>query len=144
MHEVFTVEKRQGKPVIIGRALFDEWFRKHPDDTRFSVKWTIQGHRRSNKQNAYYWAVVVKSYQAGALEAWGEYKSAEACHDDLKANCLYTEVINEATGQIIRTIGSTCENGTAEQEAYHDRCRALIFDYFNIIVPLPGDDLQLF
>lgn len=144
MAETFTVEKRNGNPVIIGRILFDQWLSRWPDDTRFSVKWTVQGNKRSNRQNAYYWAVIVKSYQIGALEAWGEYKSSDDCHADLKANCLVTERLNEATGQIIRTIGSTTENATQEQEAYHDRCRALIHEFFGINVPLPGDTTELF
>ena len=144
MAESFTIEKRNGAPVIIGRPLFNEWFRKFPDETRFTVSFTRQGRKRSNQQNAYYWGVIVKSYQHGCREAWGEYRSMEQAHHDLKANCLVHERVNEATGQIIRTIGSTTENDTFDQEAYHDRCRQLIQEYFGIAVPLPGEVLEMF
>jgi hypothetical protein len=144
MAEQFTIEKREGKPVIIGRPLFDQWFSKFSNGTRFSVRWTKQGNSRSNQQNAYYWAVIVKSYQMGAYEMWGEFRSLNMCHDDLKANCLTTEVYNEATGMVIKTVGSTTDNDTFEQEQYHERCRQLIYDYFGIHVPMPNEDIQLF
>jgi hypothetical protein len=139
MPQEFTIEKRGNVPVILGRPLFDEWFRKYPDQTRFSVVFTRQGHKRSNSQNAYYWAVIVKSFQYGALEEWGEYKDEDQCHETLKANCLFIERLNEKTGEVIRDIGSTRDNDTWDQETYHDKCRKLIYEFFGIDVPLPNE-----
>lgn len=140
MPHQFTIEKREGnQPAILGRSLFNEWFRKYADGTRFSVVFTRQGHRRSNSQNAYYWAVIVESFRHGALQEWGEYIDKQDAHETLKANCLYTEKINETTAEVIRIIGSTTENDTWDQEEYHDKCRNLIHEFFNIVVPLPGE-----
>lgn len=140
MPQTFTIEKREGNiPVILGRPLFNEWLRKYPDGTRFSVAFTRQGNRRSNRQNGYYWAVIVESFRHGALQEWGEYIDKQDAHETLKANCLYTERVNETTGEVIRITGSTGSNDTWDQEEYHEKCRNLIHEFFGIEVPLPGE-----
>lgn len=139
MPQEFTIEKRENKPVILGRPLFNEWFRKYPDGTRFSVVFTRKGNRRTHSQNAYYWAVIVESFRHGALQEWGEYIDKQEAHESLKSNCLYHEKINETTGEIIRIIRSTTENDTWDQDEYHTKCRNLIYEFFGIDVPLPGE-----
>jgi len=140
MPESFQIIKRQGKPVIQGKEMFDEWFRKYPEDTVFTAVFTRKGHTRSVKQNSYYWGVIVDSFRYGALEQWGEYLSKQDAHETLKANCLFQEKVNESTGEVIRIIGSTTDNDTYDQETYHDKCRKLIYEYFGIDVPLPNEE----
>jgi len=139
MPQEFTIEKRGNTPVILGRPLFNEWFRKYADGTRFSVVFTRKNHNRSNSQNSYYWAVIVDALRYGMLEQWGEYRDKQDAHEILKANCLYQEKVNETTGEIIRIIGSTTDNDKWDQEEYHEKCRRLIQDYFGIEVPLPNE-----
>lgn len=94
---------------------------------------------RSLAQNAYYHGVIVSSFIQAAEEEWGKKFSHDQAHEILKVNCLFEEKVNEQTGEIIRIPGSTTENDTFDQEAYHDRCRRLISDYFNFTVPLPNE-----
>lgn len=144
MPESFHIIKRQGKPVIQGRPMFEEWFRKYPEDTVFNAVFTRKGNSRSGNQNRYYWGVIVESFRHGAKEEWGEFLSKQDAHETLKANCLFQEKVNETTGEIIRIIGSTTENDTWDQEEYHDKCRNLIQEFFGITVPLPGEQMEIF
>lgn len=137
--ETFTIEKRSDVPFILARPLFMEWFKKYPDGTRFEVGFKRIGNSRSQNQNRYYWGVIVESFRHGALQEWGEYMGKDEAHNTLKANCLYTEKVNEETGEIFRVIGSTTDNDTLDQETYHEKCRQLIHNAFNIVVPLPNE-----
>lgn len=139
MPENFIIEKKGDKPIIIGRVMFDQWFSQFPDETRFTVEFRKLGKSRTNRQNSYYWAVIVKSFQIGALEQWGEYLSPDDCHFTLKAKFMAVDKVNEDTGEVISVIGSTSDNDTWDQEEYHDKCRKLIYDFFNIAVPLPNE-----
>lgn len=103
---------------------------------------TKQYSRNSKQQRGYYWEVIVRYYQRGVLEQWGEEKSLENCHEDLKANCNYTEHFDEKSNKVIRSINSS-EGNTVEREDYHERCRKLIYTFFNLVVPLPNEDLTI-
>lgn len=137
--ESFTIEKRNQSPFILARPMFMEWFRGFPEGQRFSMEIKPIKPNRSNQQNSYYWKVIVESFRHGALEEWGEYMGKEEAHNTLKANCLYTEKVNEETGEVFRFIGSTTDNDTSDQEVYHEKCRQLIYNAFNIVVPLPNE-----
>lgn len=56
----------------------------------------------------------------------------------------FEEVYNEKTGSILRKVKSTTENTTVMQEEYHQRCREFIQEWFNIEVPLPNEQTELF
>ena len=99
--------------------------------------------KRSNNQNAYYWGVVIPIIQDALLSTWGEVRNKEFTHEFLKANCGYKEVVNEETGEIIRVPKSTTDNTTTEQEIYHDACRQLAQEFFNVTIPLPNEELTL-
>ena len=99
--------------------------------------------KRSNNQNAYYWGVVIPIIQDALLSTWGEVRNKEFTHEFLKANCGYKEVVNEETGEIIRVPKSTTDNTTTEQEIYHDACRQLAQEFFNVTIPLPNEELKL-
>ncbi|TWP23108.1 hypothetical protein ETU10_08410 [Apibacter muscae] len=102
-----------------------------------------EGKKRSNPQNAYYWGVIVPLIQEGIFNEWGEYMSKEQVHEMLKYNCNYKEIVNENTGEIIRSVRSTSDNSTITQEDYHEKCRRLAFNYFNVEIPLPNEELTL-
>ena len=110
------------------------------------VKITIEKlyKQRSLRQNGYYWSVIILYFQQGANEKWGEYKDSKECHNELKKECNWKEVVNINTGQIHKSIQSTRNLTTVEFEEYEERCRRLIFDYFGLNVPLPNEPLQMF
>jgi hypothetical protein len=100
-------------------------------------------NKRSNRQNAYYWGVIIPIMQNAIKVEWGELYNKEQVHELLKANCNYEEIVNENTGEIIRRIKSTTENNTNAQEEFHNCCRELAKDYFNTTIPLPNEDIRL-
>ena len=61
-------------------------------------------NKRSNKQNAYYWGIIVPIFQNCIREDWGEIMNIKEVHDFLKYNCNFREKVNEDTGEIIRVI----------------------------------------
>ena len=112
-------------------------------DSSVVVEIAKKRKHRSNNQNRYYWSVVVQYFKQGVLEMWGENIDSQQAHEYLKLHCNYKELINESTGEVIKLPKSTTENNTLEFEEYLDRCRKLIYEYFNIVVPLPNEQSEL-
>lgn len=95
---------------------------------------------RSNNQNRYYWGVIVRVLKAAILEAWGDDLSSDEVHDILKKECNYIERVNVSTGEILKIPRSTTNQSTVEAEDYYERCRRWIYEWFNLVVPLPNED----
>lgn len=106
---------------------------------------TIQkaGKRRSNNQNAYYWGIVLKYLQLGIKESWAEVWELEKCHEFCKIQFNVEERYDENTGEVLLIPKSTTENTTTAQEEYHDKIRKFIFEWFNIQVPLPNEEITI-
>lgn len=100
-------------------------------------------HQRSNEQNRYYWGVIVKSWQEILKQEWGEYRSLNEVHEFLKQNLNYEEKICELTGEVLTLSKSTTKNDTKQQEEYHERCRQLAFENFQIMIQLPNEQTNL-
>jgi hypothetical protein len=98
---------------------------------------------RSLSQNAYYWGVVIPIWQNIFKTEWGEFYSKEETHEFLKYNCNYIEKVNENTGEIIRLSKSTTQNSKMDQEDFHLQCRQLAEEMFNIIIPLPNEQITI-
>jgi len=118
---------------------------KNLAQTKCSVVIEISKKRkqRSMSQNKYYWGVVIQFFKDGALDMWGENLDSEQCHEYLKTHCNFKEFVNENTGEVIKMPQSTTDANTLEFEEYLDRCRKLIYTYFNIVVPLPNEQTEL-
>jgi hypothetical protein len=106
--------------------------------------------RRTNKQNRYYWGVIVEIWKGILREEWGEVLSADDVHSFLKSNLNFESVVdfetgelmtNPINGEVIRKPKSTAENTTKSQENYHEACRQLAWEMFKVIIPLPNEDL---
>ena len=100
---------------------------------------TIQSkHKnRTNKENAYYWGVVVVIASACLSSANGCHVGGDNAHEILKMKCNPDTKIVAG----IETIyGSSTKNlTTVDFEAYCQRCRDFLYEYFNAIVPLPNE-----
>lgn len=101
------------------------------------------GKKRSNNQNAYYWGVLIPILQNCFKENWGEIWSKEKVHDFCKMQFNFIERINESTGEILRVPKSTTENTTTKQEELHSEIRNFIFEWFDVNVPLPNENIIL-
>lgn len=100
--------------------------------------------RRSTEQNNYYWGCIVNVLIDAIKEEWGDIYSKEKAHLLLKANVNFKEKVNEGTGEIIRITKTTTTHNTIEQEEYHENCRRFIEEWFNVKVPLPNEQIQIF
>ena len=56
---------------------------------------------------------------------------------------LFSERINEDTGEILKIPKSTTENTTSDQEDYHTEIRQFMLEYFNVNCPLPNEQIYL-
>ena len=100
-------------------------------------------NKRSNQQNNYLWAVLYPITQQAIKNEWGEVWNIEKVHEFYKIQFNVIEKVNEDTGQIIKLPKSTTENTTTQQEEYHLQIREFLQEWFNIIAPLPNENLTL-
>jgi len=99
--------------------------------------------KRSIKQNSYYWSVIVPIWQKALKESQGEIFNNEEVNYFLKYNFNGDDIINEDTGEALKFAKSSTANTTNDQEEFHKRCRDVAYDMFNIVIPLPNEDLKL-
>jgi hypothetical protein len=101
---------------------------------------TIEPRRstRSNQQNKWYWACLVRAFGEYMRDQDYDITSDDECHEFLKARFLATTVVNKTTGEVLgRRVKSTTELTTEQFSDYCERCRAWMADFFGIIVPVP-------
>lgn len=99
--------------------------------------------QRSINQNAYYWGVIVEIVRGCLHDLTGDVYTKEETHEFLKAKFLFKEVVNEATGEIINVPKSTTENSTTDCEVYHEEIRRFALSFFDTIIPLPNEQLEI-
>jgi len=99
--------------------------------------------KRSIPQNSFYWGVLIPIFQELINDNWGEIKSAEETHEILKFACNYDEKINTETGEIIRVPQSTTILTTTGFIEYNQKLKQLAMDYFNTVLPEPGEQLTM-
>ena len=99
--------------------------------------------RRSIPENRYYFGVVIQIWKDLIYDEWGETWSSEQTHEFLKSHCNFKEMPNKATGEIINIPLSTADLKTVEFEEYLEKCRRLAYDFFNVQIPLPNEQLTL-
>lgn len=107
--------------------------------------------QRSDRQNRYYWGVLVEHWRNLLREEWGEILAPDEVHEFLKTNLNYEEFVDEETGEVminsttgspIRKPKSTKENTTMSQEDYHEAIRQLAYEMFGAQIPLPHAKLK--
>lgn len=94
--------------------------------------------QRSDNQNRAYWGLYLPFFKELFLDSWGEIKSKEEIHEILKFTCNYEEKINPVTGEIIRIAKSTTELTTSGWMEYELQLKQFALDYFNAVLPEPG------
>ena len=143
MRKIFTLGHiKSGKLHIHKRKQLDEAIKLMPD-CRIKLEISKIYNRRSDKQNRYYWGVIVEIWRELILTEWGESYSAEQVHEFLKLNLNSTEIVNESTGEVLRKPKSTTVLSTVEMEEYHEKCRQVAFEMFNVIIPLPEEQTEM-
>jgi len=100
-------------------------------------------NKRSNRQNAYYWGVIIPIIQNAIRQEWGEIWNKEQTHEFLLTNHNYEELVNEETGEIVRKVRRSSSNNTVEQEEYHERIRVFAKEFFNTDIPFPNEQIDI-
>ncbi len=108
------------------------------------VEITIQKKRknRSLEQNAYYWSVVVPMVQIGLMDA-GYKVGKEETHEFLKATFNKKELVNEQTGEILQTVGSTAGMSTVDMMEYFREITTWALEFLGIEIPEPGQQIKI-
>ena len=98
--------------------------------------------KRSLMQNAYYWGVVVPLVKEGLLDV-GYRMTTEAVHEYLKGQFSITEIVNERTGEVLKSIGSTSEMTTSQMMDYFAEITQWAAEYLNVQIPQPNEQLKI-
>jgi len=107
------------------------------------IRVTVEGKRRSQYQNNYYYGVVVELIRSALTEEWGELMTKDEVHEILKQNCNWREKVNESTGETLKVPHTTTDMTTVEFEEYLERCRRFALEWFKIEIPLPNEQTEL-
>lgn len=110
-----------------------------------SVKIIIQRtfRKRTNSQNAFYWGFIVPFFQDLFYREWCEIHSVKDTHEILKAACNYREIVNIATGEVLKVPMSTTELSTKGWMEYEQKLAQLAMDFFGEVLPEPNEQLKI-
>ena len=125
------------------RSLFDKALFSF-GDCEVEIKVSKKFRKRTSPQNRYYWSVIIFYWREILTTEYGEQISTATAHEFLKANFNYKELVNEETGEVLRIPKSTTENKTFEMEEFHEICRQKALEFFNVVIPLPNEQLEIF
>lgn len=110
---------------------------------KVDITFKLSRKKRSNKQNRYYWGVIVPMFQQGIFDCFGEIWDITTTHEHLKSTFNREEKVNKKTAEVVQLLKSTSENSTIEMEEYHEKIREWMRENMDIICPLPNEKLTL-
>lgn len=135
---ISKVEGGKISPVVAGNIAR---MLKLAEGKRVKITLQLAKKRRSNRQNAFYWGVVVPCVLELLRDA-GNTITEEGVHDFLKAyvgGLQKTIVKPDGTRAVI--LGSTADLGTMDFEEYLEKCRAWAAQ-FGCMIPLPNEEIE--
>ena len=97
--------------------------------------------RRSLLQNAYYFGVILPLVTSGLQDA-GYRVTKETTHEFLKSMFNKKELVNEQTGEILQTIGSTAQMSTSEMMDYFAEITQWSAEFLNVQIPAPNEQVK--
>lgn len=102
------------------------------------------GVQRSDRQNRYYFGVVIQ-YQIDCFyERQGEIWDTDQMHDWNKNNIWHTEIIDKDTGEVIKKPGSSKAANKSEFEFRMEKLRQKFELEYEWKIPLPNEQLDAF
>ncbi len=106
-----------------------------------SLTITVKKKTRSNKQNAYYWGVVIPMVQE-AMNEYGQDFSKDETHDYLKKEFNWVEVETK-NGHYMKVPRSTSKLSTIEFMDYKEKIQQFGAQVLDIYIPDPNEALEL-
>lgn len=142
MKKITVISEVRGGKLTRNRNLISDIIQSR-EGKDIEITFSSPTKKRSIKQNSYYWSVIVPIWQKALKESQGEIFNNEEVNYFLKYNFNGDDIINEDTGEALKFAKSSTANTTNDQEEFHKRCRDVAYDMFNIVIPLPNEDLKL-
>lgn len=136
----FFVDVQNGN--IVQMRVATKYFNKMKE-VDGSYKITIKrGKRRSNKQNRYYWGVVVAMvFQGLRDQGFDTIIEPEDAH--LVCKSMFLKEVEEHNGIKIEKAGSSKKLTKKEFEEYVAHITLWAWDYLNIVIPAPGQQMDM-
>lgn len=102
-------------------------------------------NNRSTQQNKYYFGSVLPLIKEGLKEiGYREITTVEQTHELLKFMFLKKQIVNENTGEVLETIGSTTKLTTTEFNEYIDRIAQFAAEFLGVEVMPPNTQVPMF
>mgnify|MGYP002132962240 CR=1 FL=1 len=128
--------------LAVNRSLISKTI-KHFEGSEIILTIEKKFTKRSNNQNSFYWVVLIPIIAELLYDSTGHFFSEEETHDVLKSNCNYKEIVSESTGEFTKIPLSTTELTTLEFMQYIEKVEHFVFNYFNVTLPKPNEQLNL-
>ena len=117
-----------------------------------AVTVTIERKRkhRSSEQNRYYWGVVIPCIVYGLIEVGnalqqGNEEHAVMVHEYLKNKFLSNgQEVHTAEGEVLKMASTTTTLSTTEMMEYVDRCAQWAAEMLGVVIPAPGEQVEMF
>jgi hypothetical protein len=110
-------------------------------DVTLTIEKTVR--KRTNNQNAFYWAVVIPSITRAVIETGNEWTDSDS---HLMARNLFLKksllVYIDGIGEFIERIGSTTDLDTAQWEDYIEKIRAWGSTVLDITISMPNEYIE--
>jgi len=133
--------KESGELYIFNRKQFNEDIKIF---TGKNIVLTIEKKKRKRSLafNNYYWGVIVPIVKQGLIDL-GYRINLNDTHEFLKYKFIDKELVNDKTGEIMKTIGSTAELTNSEFMDYKEQIQQFAAEYLNVHIPDPGEVLKI-
>jgi len=108
---------------------------------RFELTLSKEKKIRSNKQNKYYWYILLKHVKEALTESQGVVFTLDDAHDFMKHKFIGFKKIKVGRTHITKK-PTTKDLSTVETNLYYKNIRDWLFIYFEVLAPLPNEDLS--
>jgi len=97
---------------------------------------------RSNKQNKYYWKVIVPAIREGLRHiGWDEIKSNDDAHEFIKDQFLKRTLVNVETGERKEIPGSTGNLSPKEFNEFFESVIKWSAEFLGLQIPFPNEPI---
>lgn len=113
------------------------------DDKDVEITFDIGKRKRKRSRNAndFYWFCL--SLVVERMLELGHEVDKDLMHEFFKGRFLYTEFLDETTGEILRIPRSTTEVSSDEFWAYLEEIKRFAAQTLSLVIPEPGEQIQI-
>jgi len=137
--EHFAIKDEKGFR-ITERKTFEEGLSLLPDGN-YTVIVEKRKKIRSTQSNRYYWLLVAMIRDR--IIDLGHDVDSETTHEMLKGRLLYSEMIDENSGEIIKIPRSTKKLGTSEFMDYIEDVKRFSAEVLDLVLPDAGSQIEI-